>query len=169
MDIIDLKNRISSVNDEIDYLKNEINEIVNDTSFTEEEKRYEIDILNQKISKKLELLNKYQKEQSSIEIDHDMAMINNLKIKAVKSLSGIVTAEQLTYYQNLLNTNDMNTLKSVLDSINEIVRTDYINKITNIESFDPNSPYRFVCHSISDIGFDVNQGYDGNYISCSIL
>lgn len=77
MDIIDLKNRISSVNDEIDYLKNEINEIVNDTSFTEEEKRYEIDILNQKISKKLELLNKYQKEQSSIEIDHDMAMINN--------------------------------------------------------------------------------------------
>lgn len=59
MDIIDLKNRISSVNDEIDYLKNEINEIVNDTSFTEEEKRYEIDILNQKISKKLELLNKY--------------------------------------------------------------------------------------------------------------
>ena len=144
MDIIDLKNRISSVNDEIDYLKNEINEIVNDTSFTEEEKRYEIDILNQKISKKLELLNKYQKEQSSIEIDHDMAMINNLKIKAVKSLSGIVTAEQLTYYQNLLNTNDMNTLKSVLDSINEIVRTDYINKITNIESFDPNSPYRFV-------------------------
>ena len=36
MDIIDLKNRISSVNDEIDYLKNEINEIVNDTSFTEE-------------------------------------------------------------------------------------------------------------------------------------
>ena len=169
MDIIDLKNRISSVNDEIDYLKNEINEIVNDTSFTEEEIRYEIDILNQKISKKLELLNKYQKEQSSIEIDHDMTMINNLKIKAVKSLSGIVTAEQLTYYQNLLNTNDMNTLKSVLDSINEIVRTDYINKITNIESFDPNSPYRFVCHSISDIGFDVNQGYDGNYISCSIL
>ena len=59
MDIIDLKNRILSVNDEIDYLKNEINEIVNDTSFTEEEKRYEIDILNQKISKKLELLNKY--------------------------------------------------------------------------------------------------------------
>ena len=48
MDIIDLKNRISSVNDEIDYLKNEINEIVNDTSFTEEEKRYEIDISKNK-------------------------------------------------------------------------------------------------------------------------
>ena len=38
MDIIDLKNRISSVNDEIDYLKNEINEILNKEEIDKEKK-----------------------------------------------------------------------------------------------------------------------------------
>lgn len=169
MNIVELRNKISSINNEINYLKNNINSIINDNSFTEEEKSFEINSLNQRINKKIELLNDYQTKLSSIEKEHNLAMINNLKEEALKSLKGIVATDQLIYFQNLLNTNNFNELKSVLDSINELVKNDYINKITNIESFNPDSPYRFVCHSISDTGFDIDQEYDGNYISCSVL
>ena len=58
----------------------------------------------------------------------------------------------------------------IIRQINEIIRSDYKKQITNIEEFDPNKPFRFICHTINNITVeDPTKGYHGTIISCSML
>ena len=170
MDIVSIKSKIDALKNEIEYLNNNINKIVNDNSYLAEEKEYYIAEIKNKIAKKNEILNKYYKELDRVEKERNILMINNLKNVALKSISGLVSDTQFAYYQNLLSsTNELDKLKPILDSINNIVRNDYINKVTSIDMYDPNSTYRLLCHSISAMNFDIDKNYGGEYISCSLL
>lgn len=170
MDIVSLSKKINDLNKEIEYLNSEINKIIKNDFYTEEEKKEYIANIKDRITKKERSLDKYNNELNQLKNDHNTVMINILKDKALKSLSGLVSDEQYANYQAILSDiNELDKIKPIIDSINNIVRNDYISKITNIESYDPNSRYRLLCHSISTNVVDFDNDYMGDYISCSVL
>lgn len=170
MDIVSMREKINKLNNDIDYLNSNIDEITKDEFYTEEEKKEYITKIKNKIAIKKESLSKYNNELNRLKNEHNAVVINILKDKALKSLSGLVSDEQYTSYETMLSSiNELDKIKPIIDSINDIVRNDYISKITNIESYDPNSRYRLLCHSISTNVVDFDNDYTGDYISCSVL
>ena len=170
MDAVSIKNKITKVRQEIDYLNNSINEVMNASFYLEEEKEYYVAGIKNKVRKKQEILTRYSNELAEIEKEHNKILLDNLKKAALKSVESLVSKEQLEYLRALLNNaTDLNSMKPTLDYINNIVRNDYINKITNIDNYNPNSKYRLLCHSIGATTFDADKDYEGNYISCSVL
>lgn len=94
------------------------------------------------------------------------------KKNAIRSLIGIVSEEELKDFSKRLdNAKSYDEASKIILEINSVVTKDYQNKITNIEEYKYGDSYRFLCQSIglNGLNWDEEKGYDGNYISCSLL
>ena len=115
----------------------------------------------------------YKKSKEEIHKER-MKEVSLLKAKrnAIYSLKGIVSdAELKDFYDKLDKENDYDKVVQIISEINDIVKKDYKNKITDINNYTYGEPYRFLCQSIGIhvSNWDETIGYHGNYISCSLV
>ncbi|MDE6284233.1 MAG: hypothetical protein K2M17_00615 [Bacilli bacterium] len=104
--------------------------------------------------------------------DIKLVSIPFAKAKAISSLRGIVPDEIVNQYVSRLNSvDDYDSTMRIIMEINNIVKSDWQAKITPIENYKPNKPYRLICQSLGTFAstWDETKGYYGNYISCSLL
>ena len=88
-------------------------------------------------------------------------------LSAIDSIAGPGIAEQ---YRNRIPEGDnaaYDTLKPIVEEINQIVKQDWRNKMTDIESYKAGDDYNFICQSIQE-PYKASE-YLGNYASCSLL
>ncbi len=113
------------------------------------------------------------KEQEEIHKER-MKEVSLLRAKrnAIYSLKGIVSdAELKDFCAKLDKENDYDKVVQIISEINDIVKKDYKNKITDINNYTYGEPYRFLCQSIGMhvSNWDETIGYHDNYISCSLV
>lgn len=94
------------------------------------------------------------------------------KRKAILSIVGILSKDEIKEYAKRLDeAEEYDSALPIIKEINEKVKEDYKNKITDIDTYSYGQPYRFLCQSLGTnvLNWDESKGYYGNYISCSLL
>ncbi len=88
-------------------------------------------------------------------------------LSALESVASTDVVEQ--YQKQLLELPDLSyaELKPIVKEINQIVKADWIGKMTDLENYQIGDSYHFICQSIHE-PYRASE-YLGNYASCSLL
>ena len=86
---------------------------------------------------------------------------------AISSVAGAEVADQYKKRIPDIANASYDELKPVVNEINQIVKQDWVSRMTDLDSYQPGDNYHFICQSIHD-PYKASE-YLGNYASCSLL
>ncbi|MBR3230245.1 MAG: hypothetical protein IKF91_05425 [Bacilli bacterium] len=124
---------------------------------TKEEIKHLLEVIYKlsKISLKIIQINELKKEKEEI----------------IKSLNYIISKEEIKQkkieLELLFKKLDIEKIKEYLINLQEIIKEDFKNKITNVDDYKKGDNFRFLCHSVSFTQYDKKR--QKKYTSTSLL